>query len=75
MCMFKVRHVLRVHLKTQKETKNLFVAKTVHVTGELAKKLFGEEGDAYVVFPSSLVAGVVMEEIPLDEEDVLEIKS
>ena len=74
MLMFKVKHVLRVHIKNQKETKNLFVAKTIHVTGKLAKKLFGEEGDAYVVFPSSLVAGVVMEEIPSDEEDALEIE-
>ena len=75
MRMFKVKHVLRVHIKNQKETKNLFVAKTVHVTGELAKKLFGEEGDAYVVFPSSLVAGVVIEEIPSDKEDALKIES
>ena len=71
--MRKVKHMLRVHLKTQEGTKNLFVAKTIHLSGKLAKKLLGEEGDAYVVFPSSLVAGVIMEEIPSDEEDALEI--
>ena len=72
--MRKVKHVLRVHLKTQEGTKNLFTAKTIHLTGELAKKLLGEEGDAYVVFPSSLVAGVIMEEIPSNENDALEIE-